>query len=255
MATDFSTLQANIKGPSVTSTPTNKFANLKYKKKGNTIKFGKWTIGKQFVDKILKDSPYSTDWTSALQEAQKTSPSLAPNYDYYQSFKHFIKVGKKLGYKKLDTTQKLKDVFDFAQTIGKKLYPGQASPAELESTPGYTGLQTTGAVSPTSPGLKTQSIEPEALDVSGLTDDEGNALGQVKAVKGPTIEELTNQLKVLQDKVDNPTISSFDKSFAETLKPAQFQQKAQTPYQIKLQSGLGQYFGQKGLRIQSLLNK
>jgi len=46
------------------------------------------------------------------------------------------------------------------------------------------------------------------------------------------------------------------KSFTETLKPAKIEQKAQTPEQLKLLSGgISQYFGQKGLRIQSLLNK
>jgi len=252
MATEFSSLESKLTSP----TSYNKFSDLTFKKKGNTIKFGKWTIGKSFVDKILADSPYSTNWVSAFQEAQKSSPSLAPNYDYYQSFKHFQKVGKKLGYKKVDTIEELADVFNFAKAIGSKLYPNETAPAELASTPGYSGLKTTGVVAADSPGLQKQPLEPELLDVSSLTDDQGVTPGQVKPVEGPTIEELTNQLKVLQDKIDNPTVAPLTKSFTETLKPAKIEQKAQTPEQLKLLSGgISQYFGQKGLRIQSLLNK
>lgn len=248
MANDFANLETKLKG-------TNKFANLTFKDLGNKVKLGKWTIGKQFVDKILEGSPYSSDWVSAFQTAQQKNPNLAPDYDYYQSFQPYKKVAKKLGFDAIDTVAELSDIFSFAKTIGSKLYPNKVSPAELSTTQGYTGLQTTSTPAEGSPGTIEQAIEPKALDVSTLTSTEGDALGQVKPVEGPTIEELTNQLKVLQEKIDKPTVEPLAKSFTETLKPAKFEQKAQSPYQIKLMSGLGQYFGQQGLRIQSLLNK
>ena len=235
----------------------NKYKNkfVQALKNQGKVKVGAIKIGTKFIDKILQDSPYSTDWVSAFQKAQAESPSLSPDYNYYQSKKPFKKVAKKLGIEQIDTVQELADIFSFAKAAGKGLYGEQDTPGELPTTEGYTGLKTGSVPSPSSPGAQKQPLEPKLMDVSGLTDDEGNELGQVKPVEDPTIEELTNQLKVLQDKIDNPTVDPFAKSFTESLKPAKFEQKAQTPYQIKLQSGLGQYFGQKGLRIQSLLNK
>lgn len=256
MAIDFSTLKSNIKSQSnIKSTNPYSGKNFKKLQGGKKIKLGDIKIGTKFIDKILEDSPYSTDWVSAFEAAQAESPSLTPDYNYYKSTKAFKKAAKKLGIAEIDTVGELADIFSFAKAAQQKLYGAQASPGELPVTEGYTGLKTSGAPSPSSPGSQKQPLEPKLLDVSGLTDDEGNALGQVKAVEGPTIEELTNQLKVLQDKIDNPTVDPLAKSFTETLKPAKFEQKAQSPYQIKLMSGLGQYFGQKGLRIQSLLNK
>jgi len=250
MATDFSTLLSKTQA-------TNPYSGKSFKKLqgGKKIKLGDIKIGTKFIDKILENSPYSTGWVSAFEAAQAESPSLTPDYNYYKSTKAFKKAGKKLGIAEIDTVEELADIFSFAKAAQQKLYGTQASPEELPVTEGYTGLKTSGAPTASSPGAQKQALEPKELDVSGLTDDEGNALGQVEAVKGPTIEELTNQLKVLQDKIDNPTVDPLAKSFTESLKPAKIQQKAQTPYQIKLQSGLEQYFGQTGLRIQSLLNK
>ena len=236
----------------------NKYSGKAFKELKGTgkVKLGDIKIGKKFIEKALKDSPYSVGWASAFKEAQEQNPTLAPDYNYYQSYKPFKKIGQKLGIEKIDTVDELSDVISFAKAIGSKLYGSdQTTPEELEATQGYTGLKTTGAPAPGGFGSKKQSIEPEKLDVSGLTDDEGNPLGQVKPVEGPTIEELSNQLKILQDKIDNPTVDPSTKSFTETLKPAKFQQKNQTPKQLKLLAGgLGEYFGQQGLRIQSLLN-
>ena len=235
----------------------NKYKNkfVQTLKNPNKVKIGDIKIGTKFLSKVLESSPYNPDWVSAFKAAQAESPSLSPDYNYYQSKKPFKKVAQKLGIDKIDTIEELADVISFAKAGVKGLYGEQDTPEELPTTEGYTGLKTGGVPTASSPGAQKQALEPKELDVSGLTDDEGNALGQVEAVKGPTIEELTNQLKVLQDKIDNPTVDPLAKSFTESLKPAKIQQKAQTPYQIKLQSGLGQYFGQKGLRIQSLLNK